>query len=284
MTTVFDYSDYRKYLEDYYNEKKAENNAFSYQSLARKAGFNNRGFAYNIVNGKKNLSPANCHRISEALRHNKYEAEYFETLVAFNHAKDVKEKNRCFEKLCQIKMRGRGFSKTQIVNKNQYEYYSRWYHSAVRSIIGMYKFKNDYKWLARMVTPTITVKQAKKSVTLLKELGMITKQKTGCYALSDTSISTGKEVVGLAVQNFHSECTDLANNAIQTVSKDNRNITGLTLGISKTSYGRICDEIARFQDEIMEIANSDEEADRVYQLNFHLFPMSKSDNEKKGTP
>jgi uncharacterized protein (TIGR02147 family) len=281
MITVFDYSDYRKYLEDYYNEKKAGNTTFSYQSLASKAGFNNRGFAYNIVNGKKNLSPANCYKISQALRHNKYEADYFETLVAFNQARDIKEKNRYFEKLCQIKTRGKGFSKTQIVNKNQYEFYSRWYHSAVRSLIGMYRFKNDYKWLARMVTPSITVKQAKKSVALLRELGMIVLRKNGSYVLADTSITTGKEVVGLAVQNFHGECTDLAKNAIHTISKDKRNITGLTLGISKASYGRICDEIARFQEEIMEIANSDEEADRVYQLNFHLFPMSKSDGERK---
>jgi len=283
MISIFDYSDYRKYLEDYYTEKKTENTAFSYQSLARKAGFNNRGFAYNIVKGKKNLSPANCHRISEAIRHNKYEADYFETLVAFNQAQDVKEKKRCFEKLCQIKSRGKGFSKTQIVNKNQYEYYSRWYHSAIRSILGMYRFKNDYKWLARMVTPSITVKQAKKSVELLRELGMIIKQKNGAYSLADTSITTGKEVIGLAIQNFHGECADLAKNAIHTVSKNNRNVTGLTLGISKASYDRICDEIARFQEEIMEIANSDEEADRVYQLNFHMFPMSKSDNERKGT-
>jgi uncharacterized protein (TIGR02147 family) len=48
MISIFDYSDYRKYLEEYYAEKKSENTAFSYQSLARNAGFNNRGFAYNI--------------------------------------------------------------------------------------------------------------------------------------------------------------------------------------------------------------------------------------------
>jgi uncharacterized protein (TIGR02147 family) len=284
MISIFDYSEYRKYLEDYYNEKKSENTAFSYQSLASKAGFNNRGFAYNIVKGKKNLSPANCHRISDALRHNRYEADYFETLVSFNQAQDIKEKNRCFEKLCRIKSRGKGFSKTQIVNKNQYEYYSRWHHSAVRSILGMYKFKTDYKWLARMVTPAITVKQAKKSVELLKTLGMIVRQKNGAYGLVNKSITTGKEVVGLAVQNFHGECTDLSKNAIHTVSRDNRNITGLTLGISKSSFDRICEEIAEFQDEIMNIANSDEKADRVYQLNFHMFPMSKADNERKNEP
>jgi uncharacterized protein (TIGR02147 family) len=281
MISVFDYSDYRKYLEECYSEKKAENPAFSYQSLACKAGFNNRGFAYNIVKGKKNLSPANCHKISEALHHNRYEADYFENLVAFNQARDVKEKNRCFEKLCRIKARGKDFSKAQIVNKNQYEFYSKWYHGAVRSLIGMYKFKNNYKWLARMVTPAITVKQAKKSVELLIQLGLIVRQKNGTYVLAHTSITTGKEVVGLAVQNFHDECTALAKNAIHTVPKENRNITGLTLGISKSSYDRICDEIGRFQEEIMEIANSDQEADRVYQLNFHMFPMSKANSERK---
>jgi uncharacterized protein (TIGR02147 family) len=284
MISVFDYSDFRKYLDEYYAEKKAENGSFSYQYLARKAGISNRGFAYNLVKGNKNLSPANCHKISEALRHNRYEADYFESLVAFNQAQEVREKNHYFEKLCRIKSRGKGFSRTQIINKNQYEFYSRWYHSAVRSLIGMYRFKNDFKWLARMVTPSITVKQAKKSVALLQDLGMIVRQKNGIYALADTSITTGKEAVGLAVQNFHDECADLAKNAIHKVASDNRNLTGLTLGISKDSYERICKEIAQFQEEIMNIANGDEEADRVYQLNFHLFPMSRPGNERKNSP
>lgn len=282
MVNIFDYSDFRKYLKDYYSEKKDRTVTFSYQYLAKKAGFNNRGFAYNIMNGKKNLSPANCFKISQALGHNRDETEYFENLVAFNQAKGLREQKHFFEKLRQIKARGKGYSKAQLVYHDQYEFYSRWYHSAVRSLIGMYGFKNDFKWLAKMVTPAITVTQARQSVELLKKLGMIKRRKNGTYGITHKSITTGKDVVRLAVQNFHDECTDLAKNALRNMAKENRSITGLTLGISKASYDRIVEETLRFQENIMDIANNDPDADRVYQYNFHIFPVSKADNGKKG--
>ncbi len=281
MVNIFDYTDFRKYLEDYYNEKKNRNLNFSYQYLAKKAGFNNRGFAYNIVKGKKNLSRANCFKVSQALRHNRDETDYFENLVAFNQAKALEEKQHFFEKLRQIKARGKGYSKAQLVCHDQYEFYSRWYHSAVRSLIDMYTFRNDFKWLARMVTPAITAKQARLSVELLKKLGMIKRLKNGTCGIAHKSITTGKEVVGLAVQNFHGECADLAKNAIRNMAKENRSITGLTLGISKASYDRIVEETLRFQENIMDIANADQNADRVYQYNFHIFPVSKADNGRK---
>ncbi len=137
MVNIFDYTDFKKYLADYYEEKKSKNPNFSYQYLADKAGFKNRGFIYNIINGNKNVSKSNCFKISYALEHNKYEAEYFENLVAFYQAKNLKEINYFFDKINQIKNRGKGYTKTQLIRQDQYEFYSKWYHSAIRSIIDM---------------------------------------------------------------------------------------------------------------------------------------------------
>lgn len=283
MVNVFDYTDYRKYLEDYYKAKKSGNPAFSYQHMAEKAGFNNRGFIYLLVKGKRSISKTNCYKLSQALNHNRYEAEYFENIVAFNQARGMKEQGHFFENLCQIRERGKGFTEMQLVTQDQYEFYSTWYHSAVRSIIDMYEFKEDYTWLARMVRPPISAKQARQSVQLLARLGMISKRKNGTYTVTVKNITTGPEVVGLAVNKFHMECADLARKAIQDLPREQRNATGLTMGISKPAYEKICAEILRFQDRIAEIVSADTKSDTVYQLNFHFFPMSKTDGERKKT-
>ena len=280
MPNVFDYTDFHAYLEDYYNEGKALHSTFCYQVIAAKAGFN-KGFVYNIFNGKKKLSRINCFKLSQGLRHNKTEADYFENLVAFNQASGLEEKNHFYETMSQLSARGKGFTQAQTVRKEQYEFYSVWYHSAIRSIVGMYEFKGDYKWLARMVVPEITEGQARKSMALLKRLGMVTVQKNGACKISSPSITTGKEVIGLAVGNFHIECTELAKRAILKYGDDDRSITSLTLGISKAAYDRIREETALFQEKVMAIANSDGKADSVYQYNFHLFPISKSDAGRK---
>lgn len=280
MVIIFDYIDYKKYLEDLYRERKAANPAFSYQFLAQKAGLRNKGFIYNLLKGKRSISRENCVKVSRALGHSPAEADYFENLIAFNLAIELREKNHFFERLGQIKRRGTGFTAAQLVRRDQYEYYAQWYHGAVRSLIDLYKFCGDYRELARRVWPPITVRQAKLSVLLLENLGMIQKDDGGVYHLTDKSITTGREVAGLALQNLHCSYADLAKQAVEHLPREERFVSGLTLGVSRAAYGRICEETRRFQAEIMKIADQDDKADTVYQYNFHLFPLSKRKHER----
>lgn len=281
MPNIYEYTDYRKFLADWYNYKKNANHAFSYNGFAQKAGFKNKGFFHTVIHDKRNLTKSSLIKVVQAIGLTKNESDYFENLVFFNQAADLKDRNYFYEKLNAVRSPQKTASKAKQVRSDQYEFYSKWYHSAVRSIIDMYDFKGDFKWLAKMVKPPISVKQAKQSIKLLLNLGMLVKQNSGTYKVTEKSISTGKEIVGLAVQNFHMECADLAKNALHDLPKTQRNVTGLTLGISRKSYEKICEEILEFQEKIMDIANNDEEADRVYQFNFHLFPISKADDERK---
>jgi uncharacterized protein (TIGR02147 family) len=281
MQSIFEYTDYRKFLADWYYGKKKVNKAFSYNAFAQKAGFKNKGFFHTVIHDKRNLSKPSIVKISQVIGLSKSETDYFENLVFFNQAVDLKERNYFFEKMNTVRSPQKTASKARQVRTDQYEFYSRWFHGAIRSIIDMYDFKDDFKALAKMVLPSISVTQARQSVQLLSKIGMIAKQKNGSYKIAEKSITTGKEVIGLAVQNLLMECMDLAKRAIQEFPKAQRNVTSLTLGISHKSYEQICAEIQEFQEKIMDIANKDEEADRVYQFNFHLFPISKADDERK---
>jgi uncharacterized protein (TIGR02147 family) len=281
MINVFDYSDFRKYLSDYYEDKKKSNPLYSYQIIANKAGIKNKGFIYNIIKGNKALLKSNILKISQALGHTRYEAEYFETLIAFNQANDSTGRKVLFEKMSSMKNPGKTTSAAQVLRKDQYEFYSNWYHIIVRLIIHLYEFKSDYKWLAKMVDPPITVAQAKHSVQLLEKLGLIKKSDDGVYKISELNLTTGKDVMNIAFQNFHMTCNDLAKRAYTEFPLDVRNMTGLTLGISMESYKKICEEIQLFQTKIIEITNADKQADRIYQLSFNFFPTSKSSKERK---
>jgi uncharacterized protein (TIGR02147 family) len=281
MVNVFDYSDFRQYLSDYYEEKKMDNPGFSYQTIANKAGLKSKGFIYNIINGRKILSKSNCFKLSQALGLNQYEAEYFENCVAFSQTDNHLERKNILEKMNNIKNIGKLPSEAQLLRKEQYELVSNWYHVMVRSIIGMYGFKGDFRQLAKMINPSISPTQAKHSVQLLEKLGLINKEEDGNYTISEAGITTGKDVMNIAFQNFHLSCTDLAKRAISVFPVNKRNVTGLTLGISEKTYQQICNEIQIFQTKIMEIADRDEDANRVYQLNFHFFPTSDTDPERE---
>lgn len=272
MINIFDFLNYRILLSTYIIESKELNSNFSYQYFSNKIGIKNKGFLYNIIKGKKNISEELAIDIAKAMKLTKKETNYFKTLVLFNQAKNSSDKDIHFEKLILIKSNSKS---TKVLEKEQYEMFSSWYHSVVRSIIDMYDFKNDYKWLSKMVYPEITEHRAKLSVRLLEKLGLIIRNKNGYYKLADKKISTDDEIISQAIKKFHINTLELTKNSIEEVSREERNISGLTLGISEKGYSLICEEIKNMQDKIMEIAKNDEDASRVYQLNFHLFPVSK---------
>ncbi len=280
MPDIFTFTDYRKFLASYYEEKKAETPSFSYQNFARKAGFTSKSAVLNVIRGRKNLSKASCLQLSEAMELNKQEAAYFEMLVSFNQAKNFKERAFFFEKLNSVRPQSVEANSARRLRQDQFEFYAKWYHVAIRSIIDIVPFKGDYKKLASLVYPAITAKEARASVKLLERLGFIERTKDGIFRVTDKVLTTGPEVTSLAVQRFHLKTMDLASQALERLAADERNFSGVTVGISKESYGRILDVILECQRKVMDIAGKDDRADRVYQLNIHLFPLSKRNIER----
>jgi uncharacterized protein (TIGR02147 family) len=138
----------------------------------------------------------------------------------------------------------------------------------------MFSFKDDFQQLGNKLTPPIPALQVKNSVHLLERLGMILKGDDGIYRLSDKSIRIGSAISQTAKNHFHAECTELAKNAIVSAPTDTRNVVSLTLGISKSTYKMIIDETEQFKNRIVEIAAAADNADRVYQYQLILFPLS----------
>lgn len=281
MPNIFEYTDYRKFLNDYYGEKKKASPSFSYNALSLKAGIKSKGFLHDVMHGAKNLSKQTVVKLSEALGFRKNEAEYFENLVFFNQAADLKERNIFYDKMSSVKTGGALPEHQKMLTKDQYDFYSKWHHAAVRSLIHLHGFKGDYKWLARNVYPAITPKQAKQSVELLLRLGLVEKQDNGVFRLTEAHITTGNEVVSLAVLNFHKEAARLAADALEQLPREKRNVTGLTMGISGEMYEKICEEIKKFRAKLVGMVDKDKNGDRVYQMNFHLFPLSRTDIKKQ---
>ncbi len=282
MVNIFNYQDYRKFLSDYYNEKKNAASSFSYQNFSRKIGFASKSFVFNVIKGKKTLSRASVVRMCGALGLNKTEAAYFENLVYFNQALTFTERNFYFEKLNSIQPATTEASRARDLRQDQFEFYSRWYHVVVRSLIDLYPSVKDPATLAKMVHPAITPKQAQKSIELLTRLGLIHKRSNGTYAISCKLLSTAQELQSLAVQQFHLTCMEHAAKALKELPGDKRNFSGLTLGVSRKAYGTICKELYAFQNKIFSIAENDEGSDGVYQFNFHFFPVSKAPKGPEG--
>jgi uncharacterized protein (TIGR02147 family) len=277
LKKIIEYLDYREFLKDYYNAKKEANPAFSLRVFSDKIGFKAKDFISRVMNGDKNLSSQSIPKVASGLRLGKHETEFFVALVKFNQAETTEERNSAFGEMQAVLKVVRFAEKQHLLGHAQYMVYSHWRHLTIRSLIGMYGFDGDYEALARRVHPRITAEEAKASVKLLEDCMLIKKGKNGKYVLTENAITTGDRTSKLALRGFHQDCLKLAADSIDRDPPGTRHISGLTLGISQEGYERIVERINAFRKEIALIAEEDENSDKVFQLQFALFPVGGKD-------
>lgn len=268
------YTDYRKFLNDYYFERKKEKPGFTFMRFSSFSGLKSKGFLFNVIQGRRNLNGSHIAGLSKALKFKAFEKRFFKALVRFNQETDPSLRKKLYYTLSEIKSKGKHPWKYQVIRKDQFEFYSKFHHSVIRSLIGLLGFKGDYDQLAKKVYPKITPRQARLSVQLLVRLGLIEKIK-GAYRLADKSISTPPEIESVARIDFHRQALKLALNALTDLPKDKRNFSSATLGLSPSGYRKICDEIAASRLRQLEIAENDSGSGEVYQLNCQLIPVSR---------
>jgi uncharacterized protein (TIGR02147 family) len=273
--SVYDYTDYREFLKNYYHVQKRKNKAFSYRYFARKANINSSGFYKNVVDGKRSLGRSLILKFAEAMKLRKKETDYFENMVYFNEAKTVDEKRLYFERMMSLRKLDE-----YVVESSQYEFYSKWYYSAVRELIGIRPFKGDYAELAKALNPAIRSDQAEKAVKMLEKLNFIKKSDDGVYKQTSHVVTTGSEVTSLNVANFQITSMDLAREAIDRHPPEQRDMSTLTLSLSREAFDAMKDEIVAFRKKMLNLEQKFNLPDRVYQLNMHFFPLSKIEANK----
>jgi len=269
--TLTQYSDYREFLRDYYETRKASDADFSYRFLALRAGINSSAFYKYVIEGKRNLTKASILKTCLALKLKDRDAEYFENLVFFNQSKTVREKNVYFERLTKL----RGQYETRRIGREQSELFAAWHHAAVRETLACMDFRGEYEALAKRLTPPITVKQARDSVALLAELGLVKKDAQGRWTPTDPVLVMGAAVATEVVEAHQQRMLALASEAFRRFPKDERFMSSTTFSVSRATYELFERRIRELKAELLEAARLDALCDHVYQLNLNLFPLSK---------
>lgn len=271
MESIYGYTDYRKFLLDYYNEKKTANAHFSHRYIAGKLGIKSTGHFSLILKGKANISPDLTAKFCEFLNLRKKETEYFEALVDFGQAKSQSRKKRAFERMIAHKE-----SKVRIVEAHRFEYYDKWYYSAIHRILDFYPFHENYAELAHLVVPAISPAEARKAVAVLLKLGFMKKNPDKTCKITDQTISTGYEAESVYISSFLLNSLELARNAIDRFPREERNISSVSFSVSKESYKKIEQETRDFRRKIMGIVEADPDPTRAYQFNIQVFPLSNT--------
>ena len=268
MIDLFCYTDYCSYLRDFYNERRKKYPFFSYRYFSRKAGLD-AGNLVKILQGKRHLSAAGVKRFIEYAKFSNREAKYFETLVQFKKAKREQDNKVLFEKLMAIQR-----IDPCRLEPMQYEFYREWYHTAILALLHIAPFKGNYKTLASLLNPAITIKQAKESCELLTGLNLVRRETDGTFVPTSSMITTGERWKSIAIRAFQEQSIRLAGEAFDRYPQGERDISTVTIAVSRDDMDEIRRVTSEYRRTVLQIASASDRADRVYQLNIQLFPLS----------
>jgi uncharacterized protein (TIGR02147 family) len=274
MNKIFQYIDYRIFLADYFLSMKKKHSFFSYRWFANKAEVSSSGLYQRLVKGDRNLTEKTTEKFLHAMELGTKEAEYFRVLVAFNQARSTKEKQRNYTLMVSMA----NLVEESPLELDQYGYLSDWYTPVIRELLPLIQVEDDYKSIAKTLKPSISEKNAQKSVELLLRMGFIQKSKNGSYQQCTPAISSGthfQAVMTLARRAFNANMIKLAKEALERFPIEKRYAVGITLSISDSTYEVLLQEFHAFRERVVAIANKEKKPSKICQMNFQLFPLTQ---------
>ncbi len=270
MPLIYNYLNYRLYLNDFFEEEKGKSDGITKALLMKKMNISSSGFLTNVLAERSNLTKLQAEEVADYLSLGKYEKPYFLTLVEFNQAKSIELKNELCDELYSIRK-----LKVKNLDDEQLSLFTEWYYVVIRELVNYISIKDDYKFVAKQVNPSIRPHQAKKAIKSLEKAGLIKQNDYGYYEQVDKHISAAKEVENLNIANFQLKTMDLAKRAFEKIDFAERDISTMSMTFSSESYKEAVTEIQRFRKRMAQIAKEEQNADQVYQCNIQLFPLSK---------
>ncbi len=273
---VFTYLDSRVFLDEWFTWRKAENSRVSHRSIARRVGERSPSFLADVIKGRRNLTSVRRDALARVLELDEEEERFFGLLVAFDQAADMEEKQRVWERVAATKR----FHTARRLDGDSYDYLSRWYYPAVRELVRRHDFKLDPIWVADQLRPRISTEEATEALDALWRLGMLVRSEEGEVSQAEGAISTPRQVLGLAVHNYHRGMLERAREAITSFGPKERHLIGVTVCIPESLVPTLKQEMDDFAAWLLDLCEEAEgDAERVFQLNLNLVPLSSSSED-----
>ncbi len=269
VANIYHYLDYHTWLDAAFKEKKAANPTFSHRFISQRLGLKSSGYILYVMQGKRRLTETMAIGLAQIFKLTKLQADYFFQLVRYTNAKTSTEKQFHFERLVALRRRH-----VKNIEPQQYCFYEKWFYPVVREALALAPFSGKYASLAAMIRPTITPTEAQEAIRLLVDLGMIELDSEGIYRKKESVVSTG-DVWQSAVIHAHQRLLlQKGSEALESVPKPERDISHLTITASAATLELISQRLSHLRAELLELARSEKEPDRVLQCNFMVFPVA----------
>ena len=273
MKSIFEYQDYREFLKDAYEKRKAENSAFSYQFFGSRIDLVASHISM-MFDGERHL-PVRCVPAVKKLFGLKgREATYFDLIFSMARTRSAKAKEELLEKAAKL----RDVRLRQIQEK-ELEYFKDWWTVVIRSFTEVTRGRVNEKEIARSMLPEVSEEDVRRSLKLLLDLGFLNKASSGRVTLADPHLTICGAEKAQVIRKFQSKVMEMGAKSLEMVSPEERDVSTLTMAIDQGAFEDIREIVRECRRQIQLRISECESPDRVMQLNFAFFPVAKKIKE-----
>ena len=269
MKSVIEYEDYRSFMNDYYQWKK-RTSAFSWRDFTKKGGFTSPNYMKIVCEGKSGLSKNGIEHAADAMDLVGAEREYFRQLVKFGQAKSDADKKAAYTDMKEIA----SAHKVRVLEGESVSFYESWKYPVLRELAPMMPGAKPLE-VAKACGGAFSAEEVRDALAFLTRAKFLKKVANDVYEQVDRSLQMSVAAMPVLVREMHKEMADFAREAVEKYPVDERNFTGITMGIDDEDYAEILKELDACRKRIISIATAKKGGNRVYRLNMQMFPLTE---------
>ena len=167
-----------------------------------------------------------------------FDYTYFGLLVKFGNAKSATEKEEALRELG----REASMNKIRILDADAFRYYEMPTCPIVRELAPLMPNANPCE-IADKIREKTSALNVREILQFLVKSGLLVKTDDGTYEQTEKSIKGSKEAIPLAIRTMNKKMAALATRSIEKDPVEERNFSGVTMGIDESAYARIVDVI-----------------------------------------
>lgn len=267
--SVFMYFDYRDYIRAVLETMQSK--GLSLRAIQENAGVSGSAFFIRILDGSRPLSIANAKNIAKSWGLSVDESDYFLDLVRFGNEKNVDVREELLRKLLAVRANNQEFA----LQDSSLKFFSKWYYPVLRDLLPLLLPNMPAEKIGRMFTPVLRAPQVESGIRYLMESGFVTLDENGVYRVEQPIVSTPPRVRSTILRKYHLKNLEVNSEVYDLFTSDDRSVTSVTCSLSKESFEKVREEIAKLREKILALSREEKNPDRVCHVGFQLVNRAK---------
>ncbi len=274
------YTDFRFYLKDCYEFKKLTLSTpvrdYSYAAFSAAADIKSPNYLKMIIDGQRNLSDEMVTKFSRALQLSKEEAMEFACLVHYGQAKDPLERNRCLKVLAEMRVKKQ--LKNGEINPEVLEKVPSWVTWVLYALADQKGVTFEITQLREVLRGRVSNEEIEKALASLVASGDLTFDENKKVRKGRKLMQGSADVPPAMVRKLQAELIYLGMESLFQDDPTEREFGAFTMALTQEEFEQVKFEVRQLRKRLYaeySVRREQSQGDRVYQLNFQLFPVTK---------